>query len=148
MVSSVLLKNIKTLKNSLKESISYVDLNYKGIDSDGSVTVDNEKAVGDRYRLWLQTGTYDYHRNPNFGGFMEEYVIKRPLSEDNARYIETMLRSETHAKFPEIELVDCKVTPNFSQRRWEIKVSVLDKRTGVLDESMLGDNGTTIVQTV
>ena len=145
MVNSVLLKNINSLRSSLKENISYIDLNYRGIDNNESVSVHDEKAVSDRFKIWLQSGAFDYHRNPEFGGFLETHVTKKPLSEETCRQIEAELKAEANAKFPEITLLDCNVSCNLSLRRWEIKVSVLDNKTGLLDESMSGNNGTKIV---
>lgn len=148
MVNSVLLKNINSLRSSLKENISYIDLNYKGIDENGSVTVNDEKAVGDRFRIWLQSGSNDYHRNPNFGGFLEKNVVKRPFSEENCKAIEAELKAEANERFPEIKIVDVSVTCDYSRRRWGVKVSVMDSKTGLLDESMMEKGGSTIVYSV
>jgi hypothetical protein len=39
MLSSGLLKQINDLKNSIKESINYFDVNYKGIDEKNAQTL-------------------------------------------------------------------------------------------------------------
>lgn len=145
-VSSVLLKNINTLKAALKDSIDYVDLRYNGIDDTGSVTINDEKCIMDKYKIWLQSGTNDFHRNPAYGGFLEKEVVKTPLSSANAEAIKSKLYARTAELFPNIELVECEVNANMTKRRWEIKVAVMDLTTGLVDTSMFNTNGSTIIQ--
>ena len=45
MLSSGLLKQINDLKNSIKESINYFDVNYKGIDEKGGIGIYGIAAV-------------------------------------------------------------------------------------------------------
>ena len=145
MVNSVMLQNIEALKSSLKENISYVDVRYNDIDENGSITVENGTAVINRFKIWLQSGSFDYHRNPELGGFMEKFVFKKPLTEDSCRQIEANLKAETYKYFPEITLTNVSVNCNLARRRWEIRVSVLDNKTGILDESMFSEDGSFII---
>lgn len=145
MINSVMLQNIEALKSSLKENISYIDVRYNDIDEYGSITVENGTAVINRFKIWLQSGSTDYHRNPELGGFMEKYVVKKPLTEDSCRQIEANLKAESFKYFPEITITDINVNCNLVKRRWEIRVSVLDNKTGILDESMFSDNGSFII---
>lgn len=140
-----MLQNIEALKSSLKENISYIDVRYNDIDEYGSITVENGTAVINRFKIWLQSGSTDYHRNPELGGFMEKYVVKKPLTEDSCRQIEANLKAESFKYFPEITITDINVNCNLVKRRWEIRVSVLDNKTGILDESMFSDNGSFII---
>ena len=109
MINSVMLQNIEALKSSLKENISYIDVRYNDIDEYGSITVENGTAVINRFKIWLQSGSTDYHRNPELGGFMEKYVVKKPLTEDSCRQIEANLKAESFKYFPEITITDIKV---------------------------------------
>lgn len=145
MISSVMLQNIEALKSSLKENVSYIDVRYNDIDEYGSITVENGTAVINRFKIWLQSSSTDYHRNPELGGFMEKYVVKKPLTEDSCRQIEANLKAEAFKYFPEITITDINVSCNLVKRRWEIRVSVLDNKTGILDESMFSDNGSFII---
>lgn len=139
-----MLQNIEALRSSLKENISYIDLRYNDIDEYGSITVENSKAVINRFKIWLQSGKYDYHRNPELGGFMETHVVKKPFTEDSCRQIEANLKAEAYKHFPEITVTNVQCVCNLAKRRWEIRVSVLDNKTGILDESMFSENGSFI----
>ena len=145
MLNSGLLRQINELKNSLKESINYFDVNYKGIDEKGSIGIYGVNCVLQKYKLWLMSDNYDYHRNPNYGGFLAKYVVKTPLSDANAKVIESNLRLETEANFPTINLVECKIVANMNKRRWEISVAPQDKRSGLIDNSMVSGQGSAIV---
>jgi hypothetical protein len=145
MLSSGLLKQIKELKNSFKESINYFDVNYKGIDKNGSITLLGLPCVLQKYKIWLMSDAFDYHRNPGFGGFLENNVVKVPLSEANAKSIESKLRMETEQAFPDINLIECKVVANLNKRRWEITVVPQDKRSGLIDDSMVSADGSAII---
>lgn len=145
MLDSGLLKQIKQLQNSLKDSIDYFDVNYKGIDDKGSITVKGISCVLQKYKLWLVSDKYDYHRNPDYGGFLGKYVVKTPLSVANAKTIEANLRMETESNFPTIKLLDCRVVANMDKRRWEIAVVPQDTRSGLIDNSMVTGAGSSIV---
>lgn len=145
MLSSGLLKQIKNLQNSMKDSIDYFDVNYKEIDEKGSIAVRGLPCVLQKYKLWLMSDKYDYHRSPGYGGFLTKYVVKTPLSEANALSIQSSLIVETEKNFPDIKLLECKIIPNFSQRRWEIKVVPQDKRSGLIDDSMVSEDGSSIL---
>lgn len=145
MLSSGLLRQIKDLQNAVKESINYFDINYSGIDDKGSITVRGISCVLQKYKIWLMSDSFDYHRNPDYGGFLGKYVIKTPLSEANAKTIEANLRLETEKNFPDINLLDCKVVANMNKRRWEISVVPQDKRSGLIDNSMVSKDGSAIV---
>ena len=152
MVNSVLIKNIKSLQSSLNENVSYVDLNFRGIvnqtteitDDDGNkkeyveqtVTVKDEACLRDQFRIWLMSASNDFHRNPDNGGFLEKHVVKRPFIDDNCPVIEALLKSEAESKFPNIKVMDVSVSCNHSTRQWMIKVSLLDKKTGLIDNTM------------
>lgn len=145
MINSVMLQNIEALKSSLKENIAYVDVRYNDIDENGSISVENGAAVINRFKIWLQSGSSDYHRNPDLGGFMEKYVVKKPFIEESCRQIEANLKAEAFKYFPEITITDVSVNCNLVKRRWEIKVAVLDNKTGILDESMFSEDGSFII---
>lgn len=148
MLDSGLLKQIKELQNSFKESINYFDVNYKGIDENGSIGVKGISCVLQKYKLWLMSDNYDYHRNPAFGGFLTKYVVKTPLSDSNAAVIEANLRLETEANFPTIKLLEVRVKANMAKRRWEIAVVPQDTRSGLIDNSMVSGTGSVIACSV
>ena len=148
MLSSGLLKQINDLKDSIKASINYFDVNYKGIDEKGGIGIYGIACVLQKYKIWLMSEMGDYHRRPEYGGFLSKYVVKTPLSEANAKAIEANLRMETEKNFPDINLIDCKVVANMSKRRWEITVVPQDKRSGLIDNSMVSKDGSAIVCSV
>jgi hypothetical protein len=148
-------KSIKTFYSSMKENIDYVDLNFRGIvnrtrmftDDKGNKQSYVEQTVGvegvaclrDKFRIWLMSDDGDYHRNPGVGGFLVKNVVKRPFIDANCPVIEALLRAEAEEKFPQLELLDVKVTCDHTTRRWNIKISILDKKTGLIDNTMYVD---------
>lgn len=163
MVNSVLLQNIKTLEATINENIAYTDVNFRGIvnrtkevtDENGrkkqyveqTVTVSNAACLRDQFRIWLMSCTNDFHRNPNNGGFLEKNVVKRPFIDENCPVIEALLRSEAESKFPNLKIMDIEVKCNHSTRQWMIKVSILDKKTGLVDNTMYVDGEAIAVNT-
>lgn len=148
MLNSGLLKQIKELQNSLKESVRYFDINYQGIDKTGSIGIRGTSCILQKYKLWLLSDNYEYHRKPEYGGFLAKYVVKTPLSQDNADTIAANLKMETEINFPDIRLLDCQVTANLSKRQWEIIVVTQDLKSGIIDDSMAKDTGSAIVYKV
>lgn len=141
MVSPSIAKQINNLRNSIKEQINYFDVNFKDIDNSGSIHVSNLACVTQAYKIWLMSDMYDYHRRPNMGGFLVKNVIKKPLSKENAKIIESQLIKETGEIFPTINVLKCEVTANLARRRWEIRIAIQDKRSGLIDSSMASDDG-------
>lgn len=141
MVSSSIAKQINSLRKSIKEQINYFDVNFKDIDKNGSIQVSNLACVTQAYKIWLMSDMYDYHRRPGMGGFLVKNVIKRPLSAENAKIIESQLIKETGEIFPTINVLKCEVTANMARRRWELRIAIQDKRSGLIDSSMSTDDG-------
>jgi hypothetical protein len=145
-------KAIKSFYSSMKENVDYVDLNFRGIanqtktftDDDGNKKQYVEQTVGiegvaclrDKFRIWLMSDDGDFHRNPGEGGFLAKNVVKRPFIEASCPVIEALLKSAAESKFPQLEIYDVKVYLDKPNRRWNIKVSILDKKTGIIDNTM------------
>lgn len=148
-------KAIKTFYSSMKENVDYVDLNFRGIVSKVSTFKDDagnkknyiEQTVGvsgieclrDKFRIWLMSDSGDFHRNPENGGFLAKNVVKRPFIDSNCPVIEALLKAEAEDRFPQLQIMDVKVTCDHTTRRWIIKVSILDKKTGIIDDTMYLD---------
>lgn len=135
MINSVMLKNIQSLRSSINENISYTDLNFRGIVND-SVTVSDAACLRDQFRIWLMSDENDFHRQPEKGGFLAKNVVKKPFIDSNCPIIEALLVSEAEQKFPNIKIVDVSVKCNHSTNQWNIQVSILDKKTGLVDNTM------------
>lgn len=145
-------KSIRTLYSSLKENIDYVDLNFMGIgtrvrtftDDNGikkeyterTAEVSGVACLRDRFKIWLMSDQGDFHRNPEKGGFLTRNVVKRPFIDDNCPIIAALLKSEAESKFPELKIMDVDVSCDHSTRQWKIKVSILDQKTGLVDNTM------------
>ena len=140
MVSSSIAKQISSLSKSIKDQINYFDVNFKDIDSNGSILVKDLACVTQAFKIWLMSDMNDYHRRPSMGGFLVRNVIKRPLSADNAKVIESLLIKETGEVFPTINILKCEVTANMARRRWEVRVAIQDKRSGLIDASMMDED--------
>lgn len=143
-VDSSILKQIKSLRNAIKDQVNYFDVNYKGIDDNESIYVSSISCVIQAFKIWLMSDINDYPRQPSKGGFLVRNVIKKPLSKSNASSIASELQSETKLEFPTINLLKCEVTANIAKRRWEIRIAAQDTRSGLIDTSMDTDNGMVI----
>lgn len=142
MVNSVILENIETLKKAVKDKVYYKDLNYLGPDANGQIACLNQNCTLQELKIWLQSGSFDFHRRPNHGGFFERVVIKTPFKAENCPGLVAQLKLEVSQKFPYIELNQCEITCNLQERRWECKISATDKRTGLY--SSMFESGQTI----
>jgi hypothetical protein len=137
-VKSLLIKNIKDLSQKMGETISYIDLDYdlKRPASDPwtthtrSLVCKNDYAILNAYRLWLQSKHYDYLRNPEFGGFFENNLNdKFAFTPDNEQAVAQALVNESAAKWPDIVILECKVTCNYKDREWIVHIIAQDKGT-------------------
>lgn len=144
MLTSGIIKQIESLRNSIKETISYWDVNYAGLNKKDTINVSDLDCVVQAYKIWLMSDVNDYHRNPGKGGFLVKNVIKAPLTATNAEVIKAKLITETKSAFPTINLLKCEVTANINRRRWEIRVAIQDTRTGLIDSSMATEKGAII----
>jgi hypothetical protein len=137
-VKSLLVRNIKDLENKTAGAIKYVDLDYdlKRPASDPwtthtrSMVCKNDYAILNGYRLWLQSKHYDYVRNPEFGGFFENNLNdKFTFIPENEPAVAQALVNESHVKWPDIEILDVKVTCDLRNRGWIVKITAQDKNT-------------------
>ena len=138
MAKSLLVKDLKNLNTLLENKLNFIDIDYNVSDpgtSHGkthtrSMITKNEYALLNGYRMWLQSKNYDYIRMPYFGGLFSSALNDRfHLSKDNEEAVADLIRTETEEKWPDINLLDCKVTANVSKREWLIRIVAQDKNT-------------------
>lgn len=142
-MNSILLDDIDQLKNSVKNVMSYQDINYNGLDSNDSVTVENENCLLQKMKIWLQSDINDYHRNPEMGGVVIDNARKMRLTQENAENLRALIQNEAIRLFSDISISEISVVPNIRNRRWEIKVAVYNPKTKIADNSMF-ENSTSI----
>lgn len=140
MASSVILRNIKQLNKSLQNDINYIDFYYKGYSPKHDITLTKGSPLINTYKIWLQSKSTDYIRNYGHGGFFEDNLNRYPFSPDSESQIETDLIAESKKIFPNINILDCKVTCVPAKRWWNVKVLVSDKLTGLVGADMILDN--------
>jgi hypothetical protein len=137
---SILATEVKAMSRALGDSVKYVDVDWEVIPSNSkypSVCRD-ERAILNAYKIWLQSGAFDYIRNPNFGGFFDNALNDRfQFSPDNEEAVASALAAETATKWPDINLVVVKVKCIYNDRRWEVRVVVQDKKSGAISAEML-----------
>lgn len=139
MASSIIERNIKSLKSNLKANLSYVDIDYKGFtDGQASVLYDG-KAIVNQYKMWLQSKPYDYIRNPDRGGFCFINLKKYRFDPSSEKAIAKELTTLTQQNFANIQVVDIKVTCEEALRAWRIQVRIIDTITHLLGD--LGREG-------
>jgi len=141
MNKSLLFKNIKDLHNKTNNAANYVDIDYdvKRPENDPwttktrSTICRNDYAILNAYRLWLQSGRYDYIRSPIFGGLFENNLNDRVqfgvAAEDTVRSI---IIEESAQKWPDIIVVNCEVRALVPQRQWWIKITIQDRNTKLI----------------
>jgi hypothetical protein len=141
MVKSLLVKNIKDLSQKMGDTISYVDIDYEvkrptnnaWTTHTRSMVCKNDYAILNAYRMWLQSKHYDYLRNPNFGGFFENNLNdKVAFSPENEGVVAELLVNESKAKWPDITVLDVKVTCNMKDREWIVQVVAQDKGSSLI----------------
>lgn len=145
-------QSLKKFYSSLKENLDYVDLNFRGISNqiktftdengnkqtyvDQTIKVEGVSCVRDKFRIWLMSDEGDFHRKPKEGGFLVKNVVKKPFIDSNCTVIEALLKSAAEERFPQLEILDVKVRCDHGLRRWIINISILDKKTGLVDNTM------------
>jgi hypothetical protein len=141
MWNSILAENESALKQSVEETINYVDIDYDLVSAMSKsytthtrgIIEKNEYALNNAYRIWLQSGKWDYIRNPEFGGFFDNNLNDRfvfhPSSENAVR---EALISETAQKFPQVDIISVDVKCAFRERKWIVHVVLRDKNTGII----------------
>lgn len=131
MAGSIILSNIKKLRDSLQDQINYTDLDFD-LNGRRGISVYYGDAMVVAYILWLKSMPGDYIRNPTKGGFFRNQLNRYPFSPDSASQIEDDLKAETAKIFPDIEVLEVKAECVYGDRKWKVKVSILDKNTGIL----------------
>ena len=131
MAGSIILSNIKKLRDSLQDRINYTDLDFD-LNGRRGISVYYGDAMVVAYILWLKSMPGDYIRNPTKGGFFRNQLNRYPFSPDSASQIEDDLKAETAKIFPDIEVLEVKAECVYGDRKWKVKVSILDKNTGIL----------------
>jgi hypothetical protein len=133
---SILKKSLKDLKKTMGDTINFVDVDYEVIPdhkTTRSTIMKDERAIANAYRLWLQSGKFDYIRNPNFGGFFDNQLNDRfPFSPDSEEDVKIALINETKEKWPDLILINTEVKCNFAQRNWWIRTTIADRNTGLV----------------
>ena len=141
MTNSILAQQIGELQRAVGERISYFDINWEVVPSNPSprrtTVLRNERAVINAYKIWLLSRRDDYVRNQGFGGFFDNHLNDRfKFSPDSEGSVKQALIEETNAKWPDIELLDVHVKCVMEDRRWRVKVAVMDRHTRLVDTSM------------
>jgi hypothetical protein len=136
MTKEVIEKQIKAINDSFKEDLNYIDLNYKAVEpteKGRGVTLNGGDAIINQLKIWLQSGRYDYIRKPDYAGFFDNQLNDRyPFTPESEESIRGDLVSTVELMFPQIEVLACDVTCNFNARKWEVRLAVRDKITGII----------------
>lgn len=139
MAGSIILNNIKKLKSSLKDEINYTDLDFD-LNGRRGISVYYGDAMVVAYIVWLRSMPGDYIRNPTKGGFFRNQLNRYTFSPDSAAQIQDDLKSESEQLFPDIEILDVKAECVYGDRKWKVKVSIVDKNTGIFGSTSVSMN--------
>ena len=146
-MNSILINDIEQLKSGVEDIISYQDINYLGVDKNDTITVKNENCLLQKMKIWLQSDINDYHRNPKLGGIIVDNARKMRLTKENADRLRELIKTESELLFKDISIYDISVIPNVKERRWEIKISVIDPVTKIADSSMYDNQNSIAIYT-
>jgi hypothetical protein len=80
--------------------------------------------------MWLQSGLYDYIRQPGFGGFFSSQLNDKfpfdPMYENDVAQALIQASKET---WTDIDIVGCEVKCVPEKRTWRVRVSIMDANT-------------------
>lgn len=130
---SVISRNIERLQTELTKDDHWVDITYKRV-TGKPVIVRDGSAITNAYKMWLQSGSTDYHRRPGFGGFCENNLNRYAFEESSITAIQSDLVTATKMQFPTIEVLACTVQIDKPHRAWKIRVVVRETTTGVVGD--------------
>jgi hypothetical protein len=136
MTKEAIEKQIKTINDSFKKDLNYLDLNYKAVEPEEKnrgITLGGGDVIINQLKIWLQSKRYDYIRKPDYAGFFDNQLNDRyPFSPDSEEAIQGDLVSTIETMFPQAEILACEVTCNYNARKWEVGLAVRDRITGVI----------------
>lgn len=131
MASTIITRNIKKLGDKFLSQVNYVDIDYRGQNPAGDVTITAGAVLVNDLKLWLISSQGDYYRRKDHGGFLDnihEYV----LNETGANTLKSNLLSALAEQFTTIEVVALTVDPDIEQRVWKIQLVIRDTVTGIV----------------
>lgn len=125
------------LEKQTDNQIDYIDIDYEinrpatdpWTTHTRSFIEKNQYAVENSYRMWLQSKKYDYLRQPDFGGPLENMNQKYPFNQEGEVAVHDMIVEKTQENWPSLTLLRCDVKADIPNRKWEIKVVILDNVT-------------------
>lgn len=151
-MENTLLKKTEDLLSEPQGTINFIDLDYKLIeDSDDPWTTKTRKmveknyeAILNPYRMWLQSNRNDYIRQAGYGGLFQFALNdKVPFRKESEPTVRDLIVKESKEKFPELNIVDCKVEAIIPDRNWKIDIVVQDTYTNnimTVSEVLNGDS--------
>lgn len=114
---------------AVKASVNGVDLNIAGYSLDNisvEFSLSGTEANKNRVMLWLYSAPGDYVREPEKGGPLYA-ILGRALTQDSADSIEESITLSFNTLFAgDLNLVDTRVVPDTTARRWKITLYVND----------------------
>lgn len=135
-MESLFLQNANRDTSDLKQSISYIDIDYEVFNDEWTTksrsTIEtNYYAILNAYRMWLMSKKYDYIRAPEFGGVILDNLLgnKIKVSPDNEEVVRNLIFNETAAKWPDILLEDVIVQACPSSKSWKVNIVAQDKQS-------------------
>lgn len=140
-VKSLLLDNIEDLNKKLNTPVNYIDLDYNLIDPGNSqgkthtrtTVLNGDYAILNAYRMWLQSKKYDYIRAPDFGGMFDNALNDRfPFKKESEQSVRDFIISESALHWPQINIIEIKVTAELEKKNWLIHILAQDKGSGLV----------------
>lgn len=142
MANDFLLGKVKKLLEKPESEINVLDIDHDVFldkwDTVSRSTVEkNHYARLNAYRMWLKSKKYDYNRRPDVGGlFSNNLNDVAPLAPENEQLVKDLIVSETNKQFPLLKVLDCQVKAHVAERRWEVKIRILDESDGAIMEEI------------
>jgi hypothetical protein len=111
----------------MKRLKKYVfDYDYLGLtNSQGEIrTLWQEEALSQSIKLWIASFKGDAIRNPRRGGYVTRWLMK-PMNTVDVDEIDMVIRNGIYEDFnPYLQILNLEIKPNYSQRYWEISLTV------------------------
>lgn len=138
MASSIILRNMKQLEQSLQKNIDYIDFNYNGVKNKSAAgfKLAGASPVLNAFKIWLQSKSTDYIRNAGRGGFFNEEIFRYPFNASSEEPIAKAIIALAAQEFPTVQIIDLEVKCMAPKKYWKVKVAVQDKLTNMVSFDM------------
>lgn len=104
-----------------------IDYDYKGgTNTSGNLQyIENGAALKNALLLWLTSFPGDIVNKPTLGGRITQFLNK-PMTDESEFLLKETIKDGLKRDFPNLQVLEVKVSRNYQKMAWEISVSAYD----------------------